>query len=146
VERNRENEVFQKQQKTQQEAARAKAENDTKIDLFFGALRKLPYYESDLKPAIKHWQNRIPDVLPLDLRLELLRTLAVASRVPKVMKEREAKIRETTMQDLLQKIQLGEPIGEMPMHVDMSRAPGGQQSGDKMTPKPVQEALAKEFL
>lgn len=99
------------------------AQSEAEIKGFFAELKKLPYYEAELRPAIEYWNNKIPvegdGALRGKDRLAVLKQLAYAARVPKLMRDLRDQVRSATEKSQLKKLGLAVfPSGEVPTHVE----------------------------
>ena len=66
-------------------------ERESRIGQFFTDLKKLPYYQTELAPAIRYWNSVLPGkgdgALTGDLRLQVLYRLAQLNRMPQFIKQ-----------------------------------------------------------
>lgn len=108
-----------KEKAAKEQAALLAQSNEEKqfIDSSFAALAKLPYWESDLKPAMQKlndWLGEKP--LTGRRRFEVVHKLAQFARTTKVVKEVRDKAYRAGYEAALQAQGMGMPSGEVPIY------------------------------
>lgn len=120
---NTEREIAERTLRTQQQ----QGVEDGKVMSFFDGLIKLPYFKTELAPAIKHWHDTIPRDRPLggELRAQVLYRLGQLNRMKSVLSAEVQKAYQRGLNDSAGKAKLAGtmPQGEVPTHVDMSQQP-----------------------
>jgi hypothetical protein len=128
------------------EAGEAKRAQDSEAKSYIEQLQKLPYYESELAPAMRHFHEKLPVDRPLigKQRVEVLRQLAELQRVKPAMNRLRDAVRKHVEAEFTKKMEAGivPSAGGPATFVNMNQRKGGDWS----SPADVQKEVANAVL